>query len=78
MDKPEHGNTRYTQCHIHSLGRRDNSIYLYDSLIVTIKPKVSEYCNVTRGMVSNDILECGRPGDVLNNYTSGYGVEVHT
>ena len=28
-------------------------------------------------MVSNDILEYGRPGEVLNNYTSEYSVEVN-
>ena len=28
-------------------------------------------------MVSNDILEYGRPGEVLNNYTSEYGVELN-
>ena len=39
--------------------------------------EVSEYQNATRGMVSNDILEYGRPGDLHNNYTSGYGVEVN-
>ena len=27
-------------------------------------------------MVSNDILEYGRPGEVIINYTSGYGIEV--
>ena len=28
-------------------------------------------------MVSSDILEYGRPGEVLNNYTSGYDIEVN-
>ena len=28
-------------------------------------------------MVSNDILEYGSPGEVRNNYTSGYSVEVN-
>ena len=28
-------------------------------------------------MVSNDILEYGRPGEVHSNDTSGYGVEVN-
>ena len=30
---------------------------------------MAEYFNETRGMVSNDILEYGRPGEVRNNYT---------
>ena len=38
---------------------------------------VAEYYNATRGMVSNDILEYGRPGEFRNNYTSRYGVEVN-
>ena len=37
----------------------------------------AEYYNATKYMVINDILECGRPGEVRNNYTSGYGVEVN-
>ena len=28
---------RQTQCHIHSLGRKDNRIYLQDSMACTIK-----------------------------------------
>ena len=28
-------------------------------------------------MVGSDILEYGRPGEVRNNYTSGYGIEVN-
>ena len=37
---------------------------------------VSEYYNATRGIVSNDTFEYGRPGEVLNNYTSSDDVEV--
>ena len=37
IEKPRHGNMRYTKCHIRSLGRRDNNIYLYDSLTGPIK-----------------------------------------
>ena len=32
---------------------------------------------MTRGMVSNNILEYGSPKEVRNNYTSGQGVEVN-
>ena len=39
--------------------------------------EVAEYYNETKDMVNNDILEYGRPGEVHNNYTSGYGVEVN-
>ena len=35
------------------------------------------YYNSTRGMVSSDILEHTRPGEVFNNYTSGYDVEAN-
>ena len=38
---------------------------------------MAKYYNATRGIVSNNILEYGRPGEVRNNYTSGYGVEVN-
>ena len=39
--------------------------------------EVSEYYKATRGMVSNDLLEYWKPGEVHINYTSGYGVEVN-
>ena len=39
--------------------------------------EVFECYNVTIGMVSNDIFKYGRPGEVLNNNTSGYDVEVN-
>ena len=43
-----------------------------------IRPEeVSEHYNVTKGIVSSGILEYGRPGEVHNNYTSGYGIEVN-
>ena len=35
------------------------------------------YYNAARGMVRSDILEHGRPGEIHNNYTSGYGVEAN-
>ena len=38
---------------------------------------VAEYYNSTIGMVSNDILDYFRPGEVLNNYTSGSGIDVN-
>ena len=38
---------------------------------------MDEYYNATIGMSSNDILEYGIPGEVRNNYISGYGVEVN-
>ena len=37
IEKPGHGHMRQTQCHICSLGRRDNIIYLHDSVIGSIK-----------------------------------------
>ena len=38
--------------------------------------EIAEYYNETRGRVINDIFECVSPGEVRNNYTGGYGVEV--
>ena len=38
--------------------------------------EVTEYYNANRGMVISVILEYGRPGDVLNNYTIGSDIEV--
>ena len=35
------------------------------------------YYNATRGMVGSGILEHGSPGEVHNNYTSGYDMEVN-
>ena len=37
VEKTGHGHMIYTLCHIHSLGRRDNSIYLQDSVAGPIK-----------------------------------------
>ena len=39
--------------------------------------EVAEYYNAKRGMVRNDILEYGRPGEVHNNYTDGYDIVVN-
>ena len=48
IEKPRHGHIRQIQCHIHSLVRRDNSIYLHDSLIDPIKSGLSKSLNNTR------------------------------
>ena len=37
IEKPRHSLMRWTQCHIHSLGRMEKIVFLYDSLIVLIK-----------------------------------------
>ena len=39
--------------------------------------KVSGYYNAIRGKVSSGILGHRRPGEVYNNYTSRYDIEVN-
>ena len=47
IEKPGHGHMRYTKCHIHSLGRRDNIIYLHEYFIVPIKTGLRKFLTNT-------------------------------
>ena len=46
-EKPGHGKMGYTHCQLHSLGRRDDRIYLHESLNGSIKSVLGKFLNTT-------------------------------
>ena len=67
----------YIQCHIYSLGRRDDIIYLHDSVNGPIKSGLGELMFTTMLPEAWLVVEYGSPGEFFNNYTSGSDIEAN-